>query len=82
MLPKLAALRAEAERRSLDLPIGVDGGVNEETIASAYHAGGTCWWSDPASIATPVSWVDVVEQLRATARRRAVTPAVSDGAPA
>ncbi len=40
VLPKLVALRAEAERRALDLPIGVDGGVNEETIGSAYHAGG------------------------------------------
>lgn len=40
VLPKLAALRAEAERRSLDLPIGVDGGVNLETIGSAYAAGG------------------------------------------
>lgn len=40
VLPKLAALRAEADRRGLDLPIGVDGGVNSETIGSAYAAGG------------------------------------------
>jgi ribulose-phosphate 3-epimerase len=40
VLPKLQALRAEAERRNLDLPIGVDGGVKEDTIGAAYAAGG------------------------------------------
>jgi ribulose-phosphate 3-epimerase len=39
VLPKLAALRAEAEDRGLDLPIGVDGGVNLETIGRAHAAG-------------------------------------------
>ena len=40
VLPKLAALRAEAEQRGLDLPIGVDGGVNDASIGAAYGAGG------------------------------------------
>ena len=40
VLPKLRDLRAEAERRGLDLPIGVDGGVNVETIRAAHAAGG------------------------------------------
>jgi len=40
VLPKLHELRAEAERRNLDLPIGVDGGVKEDTIAAAYGSGG------------------------------------------
>jgi len=40
VLPKLTALRAEADRRGLDLPIGVDGGVNDESIGAAYAAGG------------------------------------------
>jgi len=40
VLPKLHELRAEAERRKLDLPIGVDGGVKEDTIGEAYTAGG------------------------------------------
>jgi ribulose-phosphate 3-epimerase len=39
VLPKLAALHAEAEGRGLDLPIGVDGGVNLETIGRAHAAG-------------------------------------------
>jgi ribulose-phosphate 3-epimerase len=40
VLPKLRELRFEAERRGLDLPIGVDGGVNLETIGPAHAAGG------------------------------------------
>jgi ribulose-phosphate 3-epimerase len=40
VLPKLTALLAEANRRGLDLPIGVDGGVNDESIGAAYAAGG------------------------------------------
>jgi len=39
VLPKLRALREEAARRGLDLPIGVDGGVNLETIGAAHAAG-------------------------------------------
>ena len=40
VLPKLSALRGEIERRGLSLPIGVDGGVNLETIGPAHAAGG------------------------------------------
>jgi ribulose-phosphate 3-epimerase len=40
VLPKLSALAAEAERRGLDLPIAVDGGVNLDTIGAAHQAGG------------------------------------------
>jgi ribulose-phosphate 3-epimerase len=40
VLPKLAALAAEIERRGLDLPIAIDGGVNLDTIGAARQAGG------------------------------------------
>ena len=40
VMPKLRALRHEIERRGLRLPIGIDGGVNAETIGQAYEAGG------------------------------------------
>ena len=40
VLPKMAELRDEIERRGLSLPIGVDGGVNLETIGPAHAAGG------------------------------------------
>ena len=41
VLPKMAWLRDEIERRGLELPIGVDGGVNDETIGAAHAAGGS-----------------------------------------
>ena len=40
VLPKMAWLHDEIERRGLSLPIGVDGGVNAETIGAAHAAGG------------------------------------------
>ena len=40
VLPKLSALRDEIGRRDLNLPIGVDGGVNLDTIGRAHAAGG------------------------------------------
>lgn len=40
VLPKMAQLRDEIDRRGLALPIGVDGGVNLETIGGAHAAGG------------------------------------------
>jgi ribulose-phosphate 3-epimerase len=39
VLPKIAELRAEIVRRGLSLPIGVDGGVNLESIGPAHIAG-------------------------------------------
>jgi len=40
VLPKLTQLRDEIDRRGLSLPIGVDGGVNLDTIGVAHAAGG------------------------------------------
>ena len=40
VMPKLRSLRAEIERRELHVPIGIDGGVNAETIGEAHAAGG------------------------------------------
>jgi ribulose-phosphate 3-epimerase len=40
VLPKMAELRAEIDQRGLDLPIGVDGGINLDTIGPAHGAGG------------------------------------------
>ena len=40
VLPKIAFLRDEIERRGLSLPIGVDGGLSLETIGAARAAGG------------------------------------------
>jgi ribulose-phosphate 3-epimerase len=40
VLPKLTALAGVIADRGLDVPVAVDGGVNGETIAAAYGAGG------------------------------------------
>ena len=39
MMPKVAAIRREADRRGLNLDIQVDGGISEKTIAAAAKAG-------------------------------------------
>lgn len=67
VLPKLRALRDEAERRGLDLPIAVDGGVNLDTIAAAYAAGGDVLVTGSALYATPGDLQPVVEALRRAA---------------
>jgi ribulose-phosphate 3-epimerase len=67
VLPKLTALRAEAERRGLDLPIGVDGGVNLDTIGPAYAAGGDVLVTGSALYANQGDLTPVVEALRAAA---------------
>jgi ribulose-phosphate 3-epimerase len=67
VLPKLAALRSEAERRGLDLAIGVDGGINLESIGSAHAAGGDVLVAGNALYSTQGNLGPVVEALRAAA---------------
>jgi ribulose-phosphate 3-epimerase len=67
VLPKLAALRREAEARGLDLPIGVDGGVNLESIGPAHAAGGDVLVTGKALFANEDDLQPVVDALRAAA---------------
>jgi ribulose-phosphate 3-epimerase len=67
VLPKLRALRAEAGARGLDLPIGVDGGVNLETIGPAYAAGGDVLVAGKALYGTDGDLRPVVDALRGAA---------------
>ncbi|MBR0541238.1 MAG: ribulose-phosphate 3-epimerase [Clostridia bacterium] len=39
MMPKVSAVKAEIERRGLDVDIQVDGGINGETVSIAANAG-------------------------------------------
>jgi len=39
VVPKIRALRAEIERRNLDVDIQVDGGINPKTVATVVEAG-------------------------------------------
>jgi ribulose-phosphate 3-epimerase len=82
VLPKLSALRAEAARRSLDLPIGVDGGVSEDTIGAAHHAGGDVLVVGSGLYRHDGDLAPVVEDLRSLARRGPVGPAVAGEASA
>jgi ribulose-phosphate 3-epimerase len=71
VLPKLAALRAEADALGLDLPIAVDGGVNLETIGLAFDAGGDVLVTGSALYDTEGDLGGVVRALRdaASAKR-------------
>jgi ribulose-phosphate 3-epimerase len=81
VLPKLSALRAEALRRGLDLPIGVDGGVNEETIGSAYVAGGDILVVGSGIYRHAGDLRPVVADLRQSARSGQPAPISATSAP-
>lgn len=68
VLPKMAALRDEIVRRGLPLPIGVDGGVNRETIGPAHAAGGEVLVAGSALYRTPGDLTPTVNALRDAAR--------------
>jgi ribulose-phosphate 3-epimerase len=67
VLPKMADLRSEIARRGLDVPIGVDGGVNRETIGAAYAAGGRVMVAGNALYSTDGDLGPVVTTLREAA---------------
>lgn len=68
MLPKLRELRDEIRRRGSSLPIGVDGGVNLETIGAAHAAGGDVLVTGSALYSASGDLASTVEALRAAAR--------------
>lgn len=68
-LPKLRALRAEIDRRGLPTQIGVDGGVNLDTIGSAHAGGGEVLVTGSALYSTPGDLAPTVAALRAAALR-------------
>lgn len=70
VLPKMRTLRDEIDRRGLDLPIGVDGGVNLDTIGRAATAGGSVMVVGSALYATSGDLSPTVEALRAAAAHR------------
>ena len=70
VLPKLSALRDEIARRGLDLPIGVDGGVNLETIGATHAAGGAVLVTGSSLYSTDGDLAPTVAALRAAALAR------------
>jgi ribulose-phosphate 3-epimerase len=64
VLAKMRLLHAEIDRRGLDLPIGVDGGVNLETIGPAAAAGGEVMVVGSALYSTDGDLAPTVAALR------------------
>jgi ribulose-phosphate 3-epimerase len=67
VMPKLRALRADIDGRGLALPLGIDGGVNLETIAPAYAAGGDVMVTGSVLYRNVGDLRPVVDELRAAA---------------
>ena len=70
VMPKLRSLRDEIDRRGLDLPIGVDGGVNLDSIGTAFDAGGEVLVVGSALYSTGGDLAPTVASLRAAAVAR------------
>lgn len=68
VLPKMRALRDEIDRRGLAVEIGVDGGVNLDTIGRAHAAGGTVMVAGSALFDTDDDMAATVAALRAAAK--------------
>ena len=68
VLPKLAELRDEIASRGLTVPIGVDGGVNLETIGAAHAAGGDVLVAGWALYGQPGDLAPTVQALRVAAQ--------------
>ena len=67
VLPKVAELRDEIEHRGLSVPIGVDGGVNLDTIGPAHMAGAEVLVAGSAIYAADGDLAPTVRALRAAA---------------
>ena len=67
VLPKIAELRDEIDRRGLAVPIGVDGGVNLDTIGPAHAAGGEVMVAGWALYGEGGDLTPTVQALRAAA---------------
>jgi ribulose-phosphate 3-epimerase len=67
VLPKLAELADEIERRGLSVPVGVDGGVNLDTIGPAHTAGAEVLVAGSAIFGVDGDLAPTVQALRAAA---------------
>ena len=72
VLPKVRELSDEIDRRRLDVRIGVDGGVNLDTIGQAHAAGGDVLVTGSALYRTAGALAPTVSALRAAATKDVV----------
>jgi ribulose-phosphate 3-epimerase len=73
VVPKLRMLRELVDRRHLELQIGVDGGVNLETIGVAHESGGDVLVVGSALYSTAGDLTPTVAALREAAQAHATT---------
>lgn len=71
VLPKVRALADEVSRRGRYVPIAVDGGVNLETIGTAYRAGGEILVIGSALYVTAGDLAPDIDRFRAAAEATA-----------
>jgi ribulose-phosphate 3-epimerase len=67
MEPKIAAARAEIDRRGLDIELEVDGGIGASTIGAAARAGARVFCAGSALLRGPGTMSDRALAMRATA---------------
>ena len=67
VVPKLTAIREAADRSGRHIEVGVDGGVNASTIATAHDAGGSVLVVGSALYSTDGDLATTVAALRAAA---------------
>ena len=67
MEPKIAAARAEIDRRGLEVELEVDGGINAATIGATARAGATVFCAGSALFTGPGTMADRVAALREAA---------------
>lgn len=72
MEPKIAAARAEIDRRGLDIELKVDGGIGIDTIGGATAAGATVCCAGSALFSGENRMAQRARALRAAARERLV----------
>ncbi|MBC3193660.1 ribulose-phosphate 3-epimerase [Pseudonocardia sp. C8] len=68
MEPKIAAARAEIDRRGLDVELEVDGGIGPDTIGAAARAGARVFCTGSALFRGPGTMADRAAAMRAAAR--------------
>ena len=69
VVPKISALRAEIDRRGLDVDIQVDGGINPATVASVVEAGANVLVAGYGVYRAPNhDYAAAIKTLRAAAR--------------
>jgi ribulose-phosphate 3-epimerase len=78
VMPKLQMLRELVDRRHLDVEIGIDGGVNLDTIGIARESGGDVLVVGSALYSTAGDLAPSIADLRAAARARAETDTAAE----